>query len=422
MLQPLAKPCLAALLVGLLAVHLPALAAALFEPAPESVHLLHSPVLDAFVWKEKVAVVPPEAAAKNEDHHQDFVYRDEHGTYYSRVEFERLLPFIYYKNMELWGLLPIALHGRSFDAGSIRDDRRVMELPAAGLRARGPDRALVPLLESASDAARLVFPEDRYRLAPDGLQFINADTNQEDQDLSREFTQALRRAGFVFPARLTAGRHTILKPYDAGHMLVDANGAVFHLRRARGRPVAVRTPIPPERDTRFIEIIESARRDHLGLLLDGRGGLHVLDADYTLHALSLPGYDPARMDFRLILDPLFATAVYGDAAAIHGVAMDRAFTPLRRHSHDIVPAVPATLRIAMDIAFPFRLAPASLPGDGPAWRAGSAWSLLGMLASVAALAAIRHVRGQGAGGLAGLALAACCGVYGLAAALLVLED
>ncbi len=48
--------------------------------------------------------------------------------------------------------------------------------------------------------ARLVFPEDRFRMTGEAMQFVNADTNAVDEPLTELFTRALKDAGFSFPA------------------------------------------------------------------------------------------------------------------------------------------------------------------------------------------------------------------------------
>lgn len=368
----------------------------LVEPVAKT-HLLFSPVTRQFVWMEKVTAPPPEARGKDEDHHADIVYRDEAGTYYSRTEFEKLLPFIYYKNMEMWGLLPLTLHGETFDTETIKSRRRVMELTPRDILSRSVGLAVPPLLESAPGVARLVFPEDRFRLTPQGMEFINADINAVDEALSQAFTTALEEAGFEFPARFAAGWPNLLKAFDAGYFLVDARGAVFHLRRVAGQPVVVRTPISPALQTWHIAVMESAQREYLGLLLgrgeNGAATLHVLREDYGLIELPVPGYDPEGMEFKLVLDPLHATAIYSDETTIHGVAMDREFRVLRRYSHVMSRAKAGAVQRLGEVLFPVRLEWRVNPAPHVALRLGSVWSWVVVFAGVALLVR-RHARGQ----------------------------
>ncbi|GAB7081677.1 DUF4857 domain-containing protein [Megalodesulfovibrio paquesii] len=423
-MQRLAQAGLALLVVALLAVYLPLGYAWLCVEPVEKTHLLYSPVLEQFVWKEKVAAVPPEALGKDEDHHADIIHRDEAGQYYSRVEFEKLLPFIYFKNMEMWGLLPLSLGGRTFDAASIKSNRRVMELrPRDVLEADAVWRQVVPLLEATPGEARLVFPEDRLRLTPDGLEFINADFNRVDAALSRTFTRALAEAGFVFPARFAANWPVLLKPFDAGLFLVDATGAVFRLRRQANAPVATRLPFPPALQPRHIAVMESNQHDYLGLLLAGNNTLQVLrEADLALVELPLPGYDPERMECKLIIDPLHVTAIYSDEEMVHGVAMDRDFRPVRTYSHRMSRAVPSPAQQLQAALFPFQVRWQAEPQPGFQVRPGGALALAGMAAAVVALLVLRRSRRLPLWEGKGLVLTAATGLYGLLATVLVLDE
>lgn len=146
----------------LAAIYLPMAYQKVFFKPVEKAHLLFSPVTERFICKEKIVGPPPaEALDKAEDHHAEIAYRDADGTWYNRVEFEKRLPFIYYKNMELWGLLPLELGGRSFDARTIKRNRQVLQLTSNEINGHRPETPLWPLLESNPGQARLVFPERR---------------------------------------------------------------------------------------------------------------------------------------------------------------------------------------------------------------------------------------------------------------------
>jgi hypothetical protein len=417
-----ARIALTLLAVLVAALHLPALYDVILADPPERTHLLFSPVMERFVWTERlVGEAPPEARAKAEDHHASIAYRDEDGGWHSRREFEELLPFIYYKNMELWGLMPLRLGGREFDSEAVRAGRQVMELAPADLPGGAPGVPLHALLESNPPTARLVFPEDRFRLAGDGLRFVNADTNAEDAALSARFNDALRVAGFVFPARFAGGSGTILKPFDDGMFLVDARHAVFHLKRVDGEPEVVRTPIPEELRTRCVKIFESRRKEFHGLLLSESGILHLLRWNYEPVALDLPGYEPDAMHCKIIVDPLHVTAVWNDEATVSAQTMDRSFRPLRRFGMRMARAERTAVDEARDALFPFRL---TLGGEGFR-RVGLAWGSPWALAVNAALAALLLGWSRARGGRcrpAHLGLVACCGVYGLLAGAFVFED
>lgn len=137
-----------------------------------------------------------------------FVTQDESGKAYDRQTFETLIPFIYYKNMDLWGKLPLTIDGQIFDKQAIKKNRQVFALKPRMIADRSPRVQVFPLLESQPGITRLRFPEDAFRMT-DRMEFINVDTNSVDEGLTKQFSGALKRAGFIFPARLVSGRHHV---------------------------------------------------------------------------------------------------------------------------------------------------------------------------------------------------------------------
>ena len=345
------------LVTVLAAIGLPRLHALVFAVDAAPTHLFYSPVEKAFVFREHRGG-------------HDFTYGDQHGATFDRRAFETRIPFIYYKNMDLWGLLPLTIDGRSFDLQTIRDERQVLELKAREIADRRPGIAVYPLIESNPGRARLRFPEDVFRMTPDAMEFLNVDTNTVDPALTARFTGALLAAGFTFPARLVAGRPTILKPFDDGYLMVDAEGVVFHVRRVDGEPVVVRTAVPTDLDIRHIKVIESQRREVRALVLghDDRLWLMRYD-DYGLVPLPTRGYDPDRMDYKILLNPIHATAVYGDGEMTHAVAMGLDFVPLADYTRPTPPPVRVPGAWLADAAAPVSLDLADPDGTYLVWTA-----------------------------------------------------
>lgn len=417
MMRCVATCVLMLLTIILAAIYLPLFYARIFFKPVEKTHLLFSPVTQRFLYKEKiVGELPPEALRKSEDHHAEIVYRDEDGTFYSRVEFEQRLPFIYYKNMELWGLLPLRLNGRLFDKAEIKENRQVLELKAGEINDRRVARPLWPLLESSPGQVRLVFPEDRFRMTARAMEFVNADTNAVDPVLTTRFTNALKMAGFRFPARSVNGKFTILKPFDEGVFLVDDAYRVFHVKRRDNQPVVVRTPIDQALETRHIKISENKRRQYYGLLLAGDDRLYLLTYDdYRLVPLPLETYQPNRMDFKLLINPLYLTGVWSDEATIRAVAMDRAYRPLSRYAHTMSRAMGSPMETVYHLLFPFSL---QLKSDDTgfirfSFTPGSWLSLIGILIGLFFFV-IGYRSGRGRWpGMLNIAVVALTGLYGI---------
>ncbi len=406
--------------VFVLAVYVPALLDTGFGQRIQKTHLFYSPVIKKFVWRDKL--LDPPRQGLEEVHHAQFVQEDQDGNRYTRQEFEKLLPFIYFKNMELWGLLPLELEGRSFDKAAIRADRQVLELKPAQIAGRSPEDEIYPLIESRPGTARLVFPEDRFRLGRE-MEFVNADFNRSDRELSRAFTKALKEAGFVFPARLAAGKSTILKPFEGGFFLVDRNGAVFHLMRVEGRPWVKKTPLDPELDIRSIKVSENRRKEFHGLVLTGDDRLFLLSHDdYALIPLPLEGYDPDTMDFKLIINPLYRTATYSDDKTIRAVVMNREYRPLERHEHTMPGAEPTSYQRIFSYLAPFRI-DLEDPASGYLTLDIKWQGVQSLLAAALALGLFLLIgikrRYKGPGLLMDGALIALTGLYGLAVVLIL---
>ncbi|MCG8632805.1 MAG: DUF4857 domain-containing protein [Desulfobacterales bacterium] len=349
--------CYTLLIILVTSVYLPLLYEKVSFKKIEKTHSFYSPVSRDFIFKEKfVGAIPDEAEGFAVDHHTGISYRKADGTYLPRVAFEKHLPFIFYKNMEIWGLLPVNLNGLEFDKAAIKSQRRVMELKSRDIPDKAPIVRFWPLLESNPGQARLVFPEDRFRITDTAMVFINADTNSEDKILTQRFTRALEENGFVFPARSVNGKFTVLKPFDEGVFMVDSDYRVFHVKRVDGQPRVVKTNIPPSLKTRHIRISENKQKEFYGLLLSGDGKINLVSYDnYRLIPVPLDSFDPDRMDLKLIFNPLYVTAVYSDSQTIRAVAMDRNFSPVKTYVHSMSRAQPTMAARIHDFIFPFSL-------------------------------------------------------------------
>ena len=322
----------------------------------EKTHLFYSPVAKEFIFTEKVVGPVPEAVrAKAEDHHSAIAYRLASGSYVSRIEFEKSLPFIFYKNMEVWGLLPLKIDGQTFDKAAIKARRQVLELKSGYIRGNSPETPVWPLLESNPGQARLVFPDDRFRMTASGMEFINADTNQVDPALSQSFSRALEDKSFTFPARSVNGKFTVLKPFDEEVFLVDFQYRVFHLKRVNGWPRVIQPPIDPQVKIRHIQVSENKKREYYGLALSESGKAYLLTyKNYALLPLPLEGFDPDRMDLKLIFNPLYITAVFSDEQAVHAVAMDKNLKVIDRFSHTMSRSNTTPAQTAFALLFPFQ--------------------------------------------------------------------
>jgi hypothetical protein len=327
--------------VVIMSVYLPQFYQKIFTAKTGQLRLLYSPVIKRFLIRERL---------KN----NKFVNWDETGkTYDSRLTYETLLPFIYYKDMELLGKLPITIDGKTFDKDFIKKNRQVFEMEPGMLPDHHPQIQLYPLFESRPDVAMLQFPPGAFRIS-NRMEFIDSPTNTINERLTKVFTDALKKADFRFPAKLIAGKTTNLKPFDEGYFVVDASGNVFHIKRVNGKPFCVKTPIPADIGVRNIKVSENRRREFYGMLITNRGKICLITYDnYRLIPLPVEGYDPDTMDFKLIVNPVCRTAIYSDDKTIYGVAMDTHYRIIATYKYNMKTSKAKLADIIYSTLFPF---------------------------------------------------------------------
>ena len=330
--------------------------------------LFYSPVKQQFIYRESLGG-------------HRFNYLSEDGQRFDRTGFEEQLPFLYYKNLEKKALLPITIAGRSFDAEAIRSEKQGLEIKSRHLDGHHQQIDLYPLFNNDPNVAIMPFPEDVFRVTGRTMEFINADNNKIDRELTTRFTQALLVEGFTFPATVVGGKTTNLKPFDEGFFIRDSKGQVFHLKRVRNQPQVIKTSIDPSLEIKDIIISENRRKEFYGTIITGQGDVYLISYDnYRLIKLPLDGYRPDRMDFKLLIDPLHKTAVLEDDASVSGFAMEPSYGLLR--SYHLERMAPAFFlgTVGREILFPFQVkfenyyrAQADLQ-----FIPGGAWSMTGI--------------------------------------------
>ncbi len=410
-----ARSCLAILVIMVAAFYLPQLYKQLFFPQVEKTHLFYSPVARQFIYKEKiVGTVPDEVQQKSEEQINAVAYRSEDGRWLHRLEFERLLPFIYYKDMEVRGLLPIEIDGQTFTKKEIKASRRVLEL-----RAREMDRpqtAIYPLFVSTPRQARLVFPKERFYWQDRRLIFVNATTNREDSALSREATALLKNAGLQFPPVKAFGNFTVLKPFDIGVFLLDSAGHLFHLQRNGEDFSAVALSLPLGVEVDYIRVAESRRSPYCGIVVGKNNELYLMakgnQRSLSFVPLPITGYNRATMDLKIIFNPLYTTIVFADNRVIYGVALDKNFTEVSRFQHRMSCAKMGNGERVFQLLFPFTLEQKEKSSVMDISVHLGKYALIGMLLSACAYICSIKLRRQS------FDKCACCmafffGIYGL---------
>ncbi|MCF7886635.1 MAG: DUF4857 domain-containing protein [Candidatus Marinimicrobia bacterium] len=309
-LKKLSRYAIIIILIISASVYFPRFYHKLVDKSTRSPIVYYSPVIEDFAYFQHT------------DSH--LVFKDGEGNHYTRKEYEKLLPFLYYRDLDKWGVLPDTIQGLAIDITFIRHNSQRMRLRAKKLDQ--PTINLYPLFESQSDYTTLSYPPELFRINA-RMEFITARTNKINEKMSRQFTKVLKEKGFQFPAQLIGGNPTTRKPFDEGYFIVDNAGRVFHLRKVKNSPYCIKTPIPDDLNIRKIVISESVRREIYGFLITQNDEVYLISYDnYKLIKLPLKKYNPDKMDFSFYADPIYRTIEYDDNYNYYTVVFDSNYT------------------------------------------------------------------------------------------------
>lgn len=333
--------------------------------------LFYSPLKEQFIYRESLGG-------------HNFNYQSEDGTHYDRLGFEKQLPFLYYKNLEQRNLFPVSVAGRRFHREKIKAGRQGLEIKSRHLNGHHPQIELYPLFNNDPNVAIMPFPEDVFRFTNSSMEFINAEYNRVDKELTEVFTSVLKEEGFVFPATVIGGKTTNLKPFDEGFFIRDGKGQVFHVKRVNNRPQVKNTLIDSSLDIQDIIVSENRRREFYGTIITRQGELYLISYDnYRLIPLPVEQYRPSEMDFKLLITPLFQNAVVSDRDFVRGTAMDKDYAPIRRFELKRKNTAHPLFTIVKHLLLPYQLefhSPFRAQAD-PQLHFGGPWSLIGILCS-----------------------------------------
>ncbi|MCH5306324.1 MAG: DUF4857 domain-containing protein [Rikenella sp.] len=336
----LSKILLLFLVTALLAWVLPWVYGFLGGARPGHPFTLYSSVSGQFSWLESSE--------------QGVVRRDDTGQSLTDKEFDSILPFFYYRQLLSDNRFPDTVCGVPVTPQAVQTGNFMFR--SSPRQVNTSPVGLYPLLESMSGRVDLEAPGDVFRIGREGITFIDCATNAVETEKSAAFTEAMRCAGFVFPARLIAGNPTTRKEYDEGFFIVDQSGRLFHLKQTQGRPFVRAVEQAAGTEIARIFVTEFRNRRYFAFLFDDAGQFYVLTTgDYALHPVDVPPVDPTRQGMMIVGNLLDWTLKIGDPdGAEHLYAVDGAAFGRLAEKHRPAPEE-RVFDGAARYLFPFRL-------------------------------------------------------------------
>lgn len=221
------------------------------------------------------------------------VRHDQSSNTYTQEQVDSILPFFYIRQLMSDERFPDSIKGVAVTPREVQTTNFNFRSTPSDINASRIE--LYPLLESMSGRVDLTMPDDVFRITSKGIEFIKMATNAIDTHKSRQFTEAMLKKGFKFPAQRVAGNPTTRKEYDEGYLLLDNEGKLFHLKQAKSRPYVRAIPLPEGLKAKYLFITEFRSRKTLGFLTDADNNFYVLNnKTYDLVKTGVPAFNPEQ--------------------------------------------------------------------------------------------------------------------------------
>ena len=245
---------------------------------------------------------------------KEFRFIDRNGNVYG----DEAQPLFYHNVLSSKGMLPDTLEGRAVTPAEIDANNIIVTAEMKEIKRIAPKAYL--LMESVPVRLELQDPEYAFVPRKDGLYIYEMAENRLDETKSAAFNDALRAAGFSFPARLCAGNPSDRKEYDEGYLLTDADGKLFQLKMTDGAPEVRHFSAADGLDLEHLIITELKNRATLGYLVGRDQALYMLRPDGSVVPTQVR-YNPFEEDFMLIGDLFYYTVRVSDDEGEHFYAL-----------------------------------------------------------------------------------------------------
>lgn len=279
-------------------------------------YLFYSPLNEEFVYQ------------KNFGHHH-FEYGIKDKETFSQKEYESFLPFVYWRDLDIQGKLPVNIKGDIFTKERIQDSRLSMVYEPKDLIAK--EVALYPFLNPQTTQGIIGFPEEAISITEKDMRIYAFDTGM-DRTLSDDIAFALHSLHVSFPVQGFWGKASNLKPYDLGYLFLDAQNKLFNLKRENGRVLLKEIAYPQGITLKYIFLNENSEKKIVGYAIDSNSTIYILDAKFHFTPLRIEGFHRETMKFQLISDPLYYLLRMDDGTIYRAVLLSKDLETLKEIS------------------------------------------------------------------------------------------
>ncbi len=279
-------------------------------------------------------------------------YTTEDGKKLGKIQYMKMLPFENSDDLAKWNRLPREIDGSPISLEIIKANRQSFKIMPFYINA--PQIDIYPMFESESRYARLEYGPHMFRIT-DSILFIELKTNTVDSEKSVVFTEAMKKAGFTFPAKRIAGNPTTRKAFDEGYFVVDSADRLFHVKQVKSQPWVRDTGVVFGKKVITMSMMEDLRREFYGYVVTEDLKVSLISYDnYRLIQLPVGNYDPRESHLLFAADPLGRTIRIWDDERIRTVYVDRDYRLVKEHE-TVREKVNEGLERVVSFLLPFRI-------------------------------------------------------------------
>lgn len=256
--------------------------------------------------------------------------QDSKGNEYTREEYERKLPMMFYMQLATSGTMPDSINGIEMDMHALRKARSIYRYQPKAKNSPLP--GIYPLFEAESGRVNLEMPNDFFRIQG-WMEFIDAKSNKVDEKKSNIFTTVLTRRGFEFPAKIIAGLPTTRKSCDEGYLVTDSKEQLFHLKMIEGKPYVKKVALPENLSFKWIECVDFSNKLYYAYLISSTNEIYVLFQDtYELLKLPVTGFNPEIEELKVYGDFFNYNVIIEGDSYVKNTTLDNKFNKVDEYS------------------------------------------------------------------------------------------
>ncbi|WP_087024745.1 DUF4857 domain-containing protein [Thaumasiovibrio subtropicus] len=287
-----------------------------FHTGHEDFYLFYSDVRGEFVYQKN-------------GHGHHFEYGTQSNSL-TKAQFEQSLPFVFWKNLDIQGKLPITINGHSFDKRTIRASR--MSLQYTPERLTPPRVSLYPFFNPLSHKGSIPFPSEAFVVHQDKFLIYESESRQKDTELGDRLNQLANEQNMAFPIANVWGKTTNMKPFDWGYFVQDNEGKLFNLGRTDNQVYLTSIDLPNTLgEIAFIHVAENRQKAFYGYAINQDSDVFLIRyPDYHFIPLSLEGFDHRSMSFQLLADPLNYIVRFNDGKRYSAIRFNKQYQKLDR--------------------------------------------------------------------------------------------